>query len=120
MRPPSVSVTIAEIYVQGPIQKDIVQTVVRRNQNQIRMCYVRAYDDAPPPSGQVTLVWLIDEEGLPFALSIKPDDTLTEIGNCIRNRLRRWRYPPSLEDPTQVLLVIEMRPFDSTRSTRKD
>ena len=74
--------------------RDLVLTVVRKHQNEIRYCYETELQKHPELAGKVTVAWTIGATG-----SVESADIAESgLGNpnveaCIVQRVRRWNFP---------------------------
>jgi hypothetical protein len=74
-----------------------VRKVVKRYAGQLKYCYERRLKEVPSLAGRVEVGWFVSGgavEGLTIVLNTTRDD---ELGDCIKNKIRRWQFPEDVE-----------------------
>ena len=74
-----------------------VRKVVKRYAGQLKYCYERRLKEVPSLAGRVEVGWYVAGgavEGLTIVLNTTRDD---ELGDCIKNKIRRWQFPEDVE-----------------------
>lgn len=81
--------------VVGGLDREVIAQVIRRNQNQIRMCYERELQKDPSLAGRVAVTFTIGGNGAVTEAVVQEDDVGAggAVGRCITQRIRRWRFP---------------------------
>ena len=106
------SIKLAEVEVQGPLDKNLVTIITRRHQNEIRFCYETALLRNPVVAGKLVLKLIVDGQGAvtsALAASALGDPTL---GACAVGRAKQWRFPaPAAGDKKPPTVVLTL-PFD--------
>lgn len=78
----------------GMIDKDAVRRVVRRNLNQLKMCYERLGQHKRSSAGKVELGWDIYSEGCVRNVRVISSEIKDQkMLNCMKSRLTLWRFP---------------------------
>jgi len=80
--------------VVGGLDKDVIQKVIRRHQNEIKYCYESELNKRPDLAGKVAVAFTIDPTGSVSEASV----TETTLGSsaaeqCMLSRIRRWKFP---------------------------
>jgi TonB family protein len=80
--------------VVGGLDKDVIQKVIRRHQNEIKYCYESELNRKPDLAGKVAVAFTIDPTGSVSEASV----TETTLGSsaaeqCMLSRIRRWKFP---------------------------
>ena len=80
--------------VSGRLDRETVQSIIRRNLSGIKWCYQDALQRNPKLKGKVNLSFTILPSGKvqnPNALN--PSITDAELLGCIKRKMGRWRFP---------------------------
>lgn len=83
-----------EPVVQGNLDKDSVQAVIRRHMAQIRYCYQRELMKRPDLGGRIEVQLTIGPDGAVSAARIAESSLGSEaVESCIQRRFERMRFP---------------------------
>ncbi|PRP96940.1 DUF2330 domain-containing protein [Enhygromyxa salina] len=95
--------------VGGPLDKQIIQRVVRAHMNEVEFCYTAGLAKQPKLAGRVNVEFVIDGAGS-VASSRVAKTTLADasVGTCIAQAVKRWKFPM----PRGGSLVTVNYPFD--------
>lgn len=98
----------ADPVLVGALDKSLVDTVIKRNLNQIRHCYQRELNRQPQLEGQVVVKFVIAGDGTVSSAYTK-HSTLGDatVETCINNRFMRMQFP----EPKGGGIVIVNYPF---------
>lgn len=98
--------------VQGSLDKDSIQRVIRRFTNHVRFCYDKELPRNPALAGTVTVQFTIDAKGAVSTCAVQ-SSTLKNpaVEQCIATAVRRWEFPP----PSDGKVVVTY-PFVLTTS----
>lgn len=88
----------------GGIDKKVVDQIVRRRQDRIKLCYERQLNFQPGLSGKVTVQFQIGKTGEVVTSSIS-EDTMKSgaVSRCILAEVKTWQFPPP-KGETDVLV----------------
>lgn len=97
-------VPASEIRVQGSLEADLIQRVVRRAMPQIRYCYQRELTKNPSLRGQMTVKFLISPSGK-VASATSKESTLdsSSVEACVSGRFMRMVFP---EPPGGGIVIV--------------
>lgn len=88
---------IVEEPESAPADVDAVRAVVTGNRGQLKWCYEQRAKLDPDLSGRVEVVWNV-HDGRVTAADLLVDGTGdAELGQCVVERVRRWRFPHGVE-----------------------
>jgi hypothetical protein len=76
------------------LDRDVIDNIVKRRQDRIRLCYERQLNFSPGLSGKVTISFSIGAQGQVIKDDII-EDTMknSAIDNCIRAEVKSWTFP---------------------------
>ena len=107
---PGSEVRLDEVKVRGPLSREIVRRLLRRNVNQVRYCYERERQRYPALAGKVTVGFAIKIDGTVGESAVKASTVGNkELESCIAAGPRRGQFPK----PSAVVTVectYSMRP----------
>ncbi|MCB9797131.1 MAG: AgmX/PglI C-terminal domain-containing protein [Alphaproteobacteria bacterium] len=88
------SAVAGEPIILGALDRSLIDTVVKRNFNQLRYCYQRELTKDPNLSGKIVVKFVIAPNGTVSQASIK-SSTMgnASVESCIVGRFRRFRFP---------------------------
>ncbi len=80
--------------IQGQLDREIIQRVVREHRREIRSCYESVLQRNRDLEGRVSINWVISPDGAVAGASIA-SSTLNseEVESCVVRRIRQWRFP---------------------------
>ena len=80
--------------ILGPLDKALIEKVVRRDLNQIKYCYTRELTKDPSLKGKVVVKFTIAKDGSVSKASIK-SSTLgsRKVDECVTDRFRKLKFP---------------------------
>ena len=94
--------------ILGALDKALIETVIKRNINQIRYCYQRELVKDPTLSGQIVVKFVISSQGDVTKTSIKSSSMDNfEVEACVAGRFNRFSFP----EPKGGGIVIVSYPF---------
>lgn len=97
-----------EPLIAGPIDKSLIDAVIKRNMNQIRYCYQRELTKDPNLSGKITVKFVIARDGSVSKAEKKSSTMGNEsVESCINSRFLTFQFP----EPKGGGLVIVSYPF---------
>lgn len=80
----------------GPsgLDRDVIDSIVKRRQDRIRLCYERQLNFSPGLAGKVTISFTIGSQGQVIKNTII-EDTMNNstIDNCINSEVKSWTFP---------------------------
>ncbi len=81
--------------VVGGLSKEVIGEVIRRHWNEIKYCYERELQKDPNLQGKVEVTFTIDGTGGVSEAAASQDTVGTNgaVGNCMVQRVRRWKFP---------------------------
>lgn len=87
-------VTWKDPILDGGLDREIIQRVVRQNRAGIKACYEQELQKSPGLSGEVTMAFTIGPRGDVLSVT-KAQSTLNHGGveQCVMQRIRRWVFP---------------------------
>jgi TonB family protein len=95
--------------VEGQLDREIIQRVVRENRRGIRACYESALQRNQNLEGRVTVRWVISPDGAVAGASVQTSTMNSqEVENCLVSRVRQFRFP----EPRGGGIVRVNFPFD--------
>lgn len=80
--------------VGGGLDRDVIESVIRRRLDRIRLCYERQLNFNPRLSGKISVRFIIGKDG--SVLSSKAlEDTMknASVKNCILEEVKDWNFP---------------------------
>jgi len=80
--------------VQGSLSKDVIASIVKRHENEIRYCYEAELDKHPDLYGKVSVAWTIDGTGDVSEATVN-ETTMNNpmVESCMATKIRRWKFP---------------------------
>ena len=71
-----------------------IDNVIKKNLDQIRVCYEQLLQRQPDISGKISVAFTIDASGHVSSLHIK-ESTIAEqaFNDCVTSRIRMWQFP---------------------------
>ena len=98
--------------IVGGLTREQVNSVVRKNEGQLRFCYEKALQSQPNLRGRMTSKWAIGPAGkVQFIKVTSSSLTSKEVENCVSNAIRSWQFPK----PVGGVTVEVNYPFDFGR-----
>jgi len=78
----------------GGLDRDVIDSIVRRRQDRIRLCYERQLNFSPGLAGKVTVKFTIGKAG-EVVKSLLTEDTMKNrtVASCILNEVQSWTFP---------------------------
>ncbi len=76
------------------LDRQVIDQIVRRRQDRIRLCYERQLNFSPGLAGKVTVQFTIHSDGS-VAKSLIIEDTMknTSVNDCISSEVKSWTFP---------------------------
>lgn len=79
---------------QGGLDRDVIDSIVRKKQNRIRLCYERQLNFKPDLAGKVTVHFVIGGDGRVLQSSIAEDTMRNRsVNQCILAEVKNWIFP---------------------------
>ncbi|MBL8933331.1 MAG: energy transducer TonB [Archangium sp.] len=76
------------------LDKDVVMSVIRRHQSEIKFCYEKELQQNAKLAGKIAITWTIDASGaISDAQVAESGVDNTNVEACMLERIRRWRFP---------------------------
>jgi len=98
----------SEAIVLGALDKSLVDSVVRRNLNQIRYCYQQELTASPSLMGKIVVKFVVAKDGSVTSVTTKSSTMANPtLEGCINARFLRMRFP----EPKGGGIVIVSYPF---------
>lgn len=92
--PTEVEVALGNPNIEGHLDRETIQRVIRQHRREIRDCYQRELQRNPDLSGRVVVAFMIDPAGNVARSSVAESDIGDDnVEECLVNRIRRWRFP---------------------------
>ena len=89
--------------VDGTIDKDGVDKVVKMNYNAIKRCYEKELKANPDLKGKISVIFMINAEGRVQTVDITTDTVGNEnVSSCIKSVVKRWRFPKPDEGSVSI------------------
>lgn len=83
-----------EAIIEGGLDRDLIDGVIRRNMGQIRFCYEQGLQADPALGGRVAIGFTIGANGQVKAAGIESTSVGSKVvEDCILLRLRSWKFP---------------------------
>lgn len=83
-----------EALVHGGLSREQIETVIKRNEGQIRYCYEKGLQTNPGLSGTVGVNFVINGLGKVSAAKLGSSSLRSKrVNNCIVAKLKRWKFP---------------------------
>lgn len=78
----------------GGLDRAVIDQIVRRRQDRIRLCYERQLNFAPKLAGKVTVAFSIGAEGQVVSTAISEDTMKNRaVTDCISAEVKTWTFP---------------------------
>ena len=79
----------------GGLDRDVIESVIRRRLDRIRLCYERQLNFNPKLTGKVAVRFVIGKQGEVLKSSIT-EDTMknSAVSSCILGEVGSWNFPP--------------------------
>jgi hypothetical protein len=98
--------------IVGGLTREQVNSVVKKNEGQLRFCYEKALQSQPNLRGRMTSKWAIGPSGkVQFFKVTSSSLTSKEVETCVSNAIRAWQFPK----PVGGVTVEVNYPFDFGR-----
>ncbi len=98
--------------VEGGLDRDQINEVIRKNWGQIVYCYERGLQTKPSLSGRVGMKWTIDASGRVSTAGIQNSSLRTaSVEGCLLSKLKGFRFPR----PVGGVNVKVLYPFEFQR-----
>ena len=92
--PTEVEVNLGDPTIEGHLDRETIQRVIRQHRREVRDCYQRELQRNPDLAGRVVVNFLIDPAGNVAAARIHESDMSDDaVEDCLVRRIRRWRFP---------------------------
>lgn len=76
------------------LDKDVVMSVIRRHQSEIKFCYEKELQQNAKLAGKIAITWTIDASGaISDAQVAESGVDNTNVEACMLERIRRWKFP---------------------------
>lgn len=84
----------APLQQTGGLDRAVIDQIVRRRQDRIRLCYERQLNFAPKLAGKVTVHFTIGKEGEVLKTNIVEDTMKNQaVRDCISSEVKTWTFP---------------------------
>ena len=91
-RPPSV--VPGRPNIEGQLDRDIIQRVIREHRREIRACYEAELQRTPELEGRVLINFVIAPDGqVAGSRSVESSLNNSTVEDCVVRRIRSWRFP---------------------------
>lgn len=95
--------------VQGSLDREIIQRVIRQHRREIRNCYEQELQKNKDLAGRVLVQFTISATGSVVSAVVKESSLKNAaVENCMSTRIRRWMFP----EPKGGGIVIVSYPFN--------
>lgn len=89
-----VAVTPGRPEVEGQLDREIIERVIRQHRREIRACYESELQRNPSLQGRISVEFVIDPTGQVARAAIGSTTMNSKpVEECISLRVRRWRFP---------------------------
>jgi hypothetical protein len=107
-----------EVVQRGGLDRDVIDVIIRRRQDRIRLCYERQLNFNPKLSGKVAIHFVIGKDGTVLESRLL-EDTMknASVNKCILNEVRSWTFPKpqgGLSQPVDYPFVFESSTHGAT------
>jgi hypothetical protein len=80
--------------VKGGLSRDVIESVIRRRQYRIRLCYERQLNYNSKLAGKIAVHFVIGAAGQVLKASVAEDTMKNEtVKNCVINEVKTWTFP---------------------------
>jgi len=84
-----------EKIVKGGLSRDVIESIIRRRQYRIRLCYERQLNFNPKLAGKISLHFVIGGKGNVVKANVSEDTMKNEaVRNCVLDEVKSWTFPP--------------------------
>lgn len=79
---------------EGGLDRDVIDAIVRRRQDRVRLCYERQLNFFPKLSGKVSVQFIINAGGAVVGASLL-EDTMKNaaVNQCLLSEVKTWTFP---------------------------
>ena len=92
--PPPVKIQNPGPLMTGPMPKEIIKRVIRRNIKQVQFCYERSLVTSPKLAGKVVVKFSIGPTGAVTNASVSKTTLNNQtVEDCIVKKILRWKFP---------------------------
>lgn len=89
-----VAVTPGRPEVEGQLDREIIERVIRQHRREIRSCYEQELQRNPALEGRIVVSFVIDPTGQVARANVGTTTMNNKtVEECISLRVRRWRFP---------------------------
>lgn len=100
-------VDTAPIDTTGNVDKATIDKVVKQNVGGVQACYERALKLNPDLHGKIYIEFTVETTGKVSSISIRGEGAQdSDMENCIKSRVRNWRFPANEEGPSDISIPI--------------
>jgi hypothetical protein len=80
--------------VSGGLDRDVIESVIRRRLDRIRLCYERQLNFNPKLAGKLGVHFVIGKAGEVLSASAT-EDTMknTQVRECVLMEVKSWNFP---------------------------
>jgi TonB family protein len=96
----------------GRLNADALNEELRRRVRDVRRCYERVLAEEPNLGGRVVLQFTIGAGGRVDDARLVENEVGTRVGDCIEERVRRWRFDPPDGGSVTVRKTYILAPAD--------
>jgi hypothetical protein len=80
--------------VDGGLDREVIDSIIRRRQDRIRLCYERQLNFNPHLSGKITVAFVIGKRGEVMKSDIAEDTMKNEaVASCVIREVKSWSFP---------------------------
>jgi hypothetical protein len=80
--------------VQGGLSRDVIESIIRRRQYRIRLCYERQLNFNSKLAGKISMHFVIGGKGSVIKANIAEDTMKNEsVRNCVVDEVKSWIFP---------------------------
>lgn len=84
----------SEAWIEGGLDPNEIAAVIQRHESEVRACYENGLQTQPKLSGRLSMKFLIGASGSVTTASVSNSSLKSaSVENCIRNRLKAWKFP---------------------------
>ena len=100
------------VEIRGPLTEDVLESEIRRNQNQIAYCYARALKGEPTLAGHVSLKFIVAADGAASGAEYASEELMDEdVRTCLVGRVGHLSFPAnSSRESSRVTYSLSFRP----------
>jgi hypothetical protein len=78
----------------GGLDRDVIESIIRKRQDRIRLCYERQLNFFPKLKGKISVHFVIGKTGSVISSGISEDTLKNEnVSKCITNEVKDWSFP---------------------------